>query len=324
MKKIFFKALFLSLLLSSIAHAAVVQFGADTTATFTAGSCTILSGSKAASVDIGANTLAVIMNSGDDFTINCPSTIQLTTTPAVGESCPAGGNRQYRQTAGSTFTQTFTAAAVTTSCGTSTAGGGGSASGGGGGSSSSNSSSSAAGTPAGEVVLSYVQLPEKSSTQPQTVNDKDVKFPSSGKVTKKTLMKNNQNGSSLLLTLGSKATSAGKAFTGTISGPKDLLPASLPTNKFPKGATFLRAVNVEYSAKVMVNGKFQLNIALPLGTKTDMAKDKKRFQIYLWNGKKWVKMSDAALSSNGMSVYTKTPKYGMFILMDTTPQKKAQ
>lgn len=105
-------------LFTTAVFANTLQFTADSTAAFTVGNCTIKSGSKASSIDISANTLTVIMTTGNEFVLNCPAIIQLTSVPSVGETCEANGTRTYRQTSGAaTLTTNFTAASITTACG---------------------------------------------------------------------------------------------------------------------------------------------------------------------------------------------------------------
>lgn len=300
-----------------IASAATVDFPQDVTASFTVGNCTIKAGSIANSVDIANNSLTIVQLAGQEFTIHCPISVQLTSTPNIGETCE-GGLRVYRQTAGTTLTTSFTAAASTGTCGSTTGTGN---VGGGGGAGGASSPSTPYTKPAEE--LPYYQLPEKNEKGTEVVNEKDVKFPSNGKVTKKTFMKNNQNQSSYLLQFGAKVrTIKKKPYTGLVKGPKSVATEKVPAIKLPKGQKVVAAVQVEFEEMVKITGRFQLKIQLPesvLNAKNFDPKNRKRFRIFTYDEgkKKWMSAGSTLLAKDGKSVYVKTAKYGYFVIVDT-------
>jgi hypothetical protein len=304
-------------MIASTALAADATFQQDVTAAFTAGNCTIKSGSTANSVSIDGNVLILVQGASQDFTIDCPTTVQLTTTPNVGELC-VGGNRRYQQSSGQLLTTTFNAAAVTTACGSTTgnSGSGGGGGGGGGGSSGStvtvsvtNSVTMANGT------QPYLQLPEADDANPVVGTDKNAKFPSSGRVTQKTTLKN-AAGDAFVLVQGVRVKKAnGKKYTGFVTAPKslsvDTLTAAVPAHaKLPAG-TLLKAVTVVFDEQVKMDKSMQLKFSVPKVTK------KTKFKVFYFNEKtkKWVSAGKAIIGADKNTVFVNTKAQGMFILL---------
>ena len=315
---------FFALLVSvQVASAADLEFSADTTLAIDtpAVNLTILSGSKATSLSTdGTATFNVTVPANDTFAVRTPAGFTFTSTAGFRETCDTAGTRTLTILDTSVVNTSITIAATTNACvsasSSSSSGGGGAVSGGGGGGSSSSADVRSPST--SPSTFPYVQLPEKNSKVSQTVVDKDVKFPSTGRVTKKTMLRDTQSNSSYLLSYSARVkTVAGKLFTGLVNSPKEVAQSNLPTKKMPKGVKFLRAVEVSYSEAVKINEKFQIKIGLPEDVTTNKSKDKKRFKMYVWSGKTWILVPGATLSNDGVGVYAKTQKYGIFLLVDT-------
>lgn len=301
-----------------------IQFTEETTLEVNGINLTVEIPSEAVSLTIDNTGLTVTTSADATFTVKQSQKLNMTTNKAsVTQKCLDTFSRITVPISTTVTINASTGGAVCPSEGAAVAAGGG---GSGSSPSSATSTSSASGSKSDtQPELPYFQLPEKNETGIKLLSDKSVKFPTSGKVTKKTLMKNTENKSSYLLQFGAKVkkSSDGKPYTGLVMGPRTIgIANNLPGIKLPKGSTILDRTEVQFEEPVKISGKFELKMPIPQEVakkKNFNPKDKKRFKIYNYNtkSKKWKSAGLALVGKDKKNVYVKTSKYGFFILVDT-------
>lgn len=308
-----------------VAFASGVSFDANATAAFTAGNCTISSSSSATSVTLSGNVLSLVQGAGDDFTITCPATIQLTTSPVLGETC-SGGSRVYRSTAGASLTTSFTAAAVTTSCGSTTTGGGGTSGGGGGGSSSPSTSTPVASAPVVTTTPPVTVAVEKAPSKTQEVTKE---------LTRKLTLMDSKSKASLVLQKGTKLTVGGAPYAGSVSSPGQLNPSKAIVDFGSPSATgrAVQAVQSKTTGDVVVwlSKPATLTFKMTPAQKGTKYKGKERYALsaYYYNPmtKAFTKLTGKKKGAN-FAVSDVTYISGPFFLVETdmkpAPKPKAK
>ncbi len=296
------------------ASAAAVNFNANTTFTYSAGDIVVASGSTATSITTTTTDMTVVIGTGESLTVSSSTSKVINSSPSATSSCLPSEFQVVLSVAG-TYTLTPTA----TTCQINSGSSGGGSSGG-----SSGPTTSTPGTTVTKTLDNttektgdqpYLQLPEADDANPVVGTDKNAKFPSSGRVTQKTTLKN-AAGDAFVLVQGVRVKKAnGKKYTGFVTAPKslsvDTLTAAVPAHtKLPAG-TLLKAVTVVFDEQVKMNKSMQLKFSVPQVTK------KTKFKVFYFNEKtkKWVSAGKAIIGADKNTVFVNTKAQGTFILL---------